>query len=47
MLIGQKDHRGIAMAVAIGFGGLDQTLHFVVSEILASSQIGVLFAVAA
>ena len=41
MSVGDQDHGGVAMAVAIAFGGLGQALHLVVGQILACPQIGV------
>ncbi len=41
MTIGDKDHRRVTVAMAIGFGGLGQAPYFIVGQILASTGIGV------
>jgi hypothetical protein len=37
-----QDHGGVAMAVAVGLGGLDQALDLALGQMLAGTQIGVL-----
>ena len=37
MPIGQQDHRGVAMSVAVGLGRLDQLLDFSLRQVLTGT----------
>jgi hypothetical protein len=41
MPVGDQDHGGVAMAVAIAARGLDQLLHLALGQMLARAQVGI------
>ena len=39
--VGDQDHGGVAVAVAVGLGGLDQLLDLGLGQMLARAQLGI------